>query len=237
MKCVRGNCTRVSNRQGLCQQHYRKAVRGYIDATPVHLHIKALRSRGWSLQRVAEASGMSERGLYILGDRVQAMTAQRILCIPIPADVDGGALIDATGTRRRVQALMTLGWTQTVLAPQMGFRHVHLSQIIHQQSVTAATAAKVKRVYDALHMTPGRSVWVRGWAHRRGWQPPLAWDDIDNPAETPNVGENVHITAQTRIDELYELGVRNVHDIARRLGIKPKSVERQLYPSRYREAS
>lgn len=96
-------------------------------------------------------------------------------------------LVDATGTRRRVQALSALGWSQSYLGERFGVGVSAVQQWTVSSLVQAKTATSVRRLYDELSMTPGPSARARGWAAKRGWPPPLAWDDdtIDDPAARP----------------------------------------------------
>jgi hypothetical protein len=62
--------------------------------------------------------------------------------------------------------------------------------------VHRGTAGQVARVYDELAMTPGPSTRARDAAARRGWVPPLAWDDdeIDDPQARPARGPRRWVT-------------------------------------------
>ncbi|MEV4212651.1 hypothetical protein [Micromonospora sp. NPDC049662] len=98
-------------------------------------------------------------------------------------------LVDAAGTRRRVEALCHLGWSlarQAVCADQPVAEYAAL---LRQSMVTAEQARAVTGVYDALGMTaplPGDTdaVLTRRWATEQGFLPALLWDDdtIDDPA-------------------------------------------------------
>ncbi len=66
--------------------------------------------------------------------------------------------------------------------------------------VRSSVAARVDALFEAWCMTPaptttGRQKWsvsyAKSVAARHGWVPPLAWDDPDDPDETPNVGRDV----------------------------------------------
>lgn len=108
----------------------------------------------------------------------------------------------ALGTRRRLQALMALGWSLSRLATHTGIDPTYLRVIVRQnQRVTTAIAETVATTYDALSMTLPPST-TRGerqglarslrYARERGFAPPLAWDDIDNdpePARTSHDGD------------------------------------------------
>ncbi|CAM5493876.1 hypothetical protein SANTM175S_01230 [Streptomyces antimycoticus] len=106
-----------------------------------------------------------------------------------------GARIDATGTRRRVQALAVRGWSRQVIAERVGMTASHFKKAIGHERVTARLARRVAAVYDAWwnqdpleHGVPPQSVSrARGDAQRSGFHSALAWDDesIDDPDAAP----------------------------------------------------
>lgn len=117
-------------------------------------------------------------------------------------DTFRGALIDATPTRRRIQALMALGWSQPQIAKAAGSDQNRVSSQLHAERITRGGAAKVAAAYELLSFrlppttTRNERVGVnlvRALARRNRWLPPLAWDDIDNDpdprAALTNTGE------------------------------------------------
>jgi hypothetical protein len=100
--------------------------------------------------------------------------------------------VDSTGSARRLQALAALGYGLLDLAEHLewGKSRVRDVQSMRAPLVRVATAERVARVYDELAMTPGPSTRARDLARRRGWVPPLAWDDdeIDDPQARPARG-------------------------------------------------
>jgi hypothetical protein len=92
--------------------------------------------------------------------------------------------------RRRLQALMAIGWPTRELAKHMGYAPGQslfwLYSGVYEQTVDVFE--RVCDLFDSLCMTPGPSVITRKRAARAGWLPPLAWDDIDDPNEHPVVG-------------------------------------------------
>lgn len=100
-------------------------------------------------------------------------------------------LIDATGVRRRLEALQCLGWSLTEVGERIGKNQQNMSKLaIGHQRVYRETYAKVCEVYDELSMTPNTTRYserTRALARSRGYVPPLCWDstDIDDPAATP----------------------------------------------------
>lgn len=104
------------------------------------------------------------------------------------------AWIDATGTRRRLQALCALGWRWTDLAAHFGVSYQAVQHWAEAGTtrVHADTVDRVKVVYSLLSGTPGPSATTRRRAVAKGWVPPLGWDDtaIDDAGAVP------HRTAQ-----------------------------------------
>jgi hypothetical protein len=101
-------------------------------------------------------------------------------------------MVDATGTRRRLQALMTLGWSLPAIAERLGDRGPNIRRLLFAERLTRRFADRIAAVYDALCMirpaghdrTSNAAIArTRIFAARRGWLPPLAWDDIDNDPE------------------------------------------------------
>lgn len=99
--------------------------------------------------------------------------------------------VDSTGSIRRIRALMALGWRYSDIDGAAGYttgRPTWAHNIVTQAMVHVDTAAKVDHVYRELGMTLGPSQRLRVIAAKRGWAPPLAWDNIDDPNESPNLG-------------------------------------------------
>lgn len=99
-------------------------------------------------------------------------------------------VVDATGTRRRLQALAALGWSARAIGERFGRSEgIVYRWMTTSRRVTRSTAVMVDAWFCELAMTKpslgtvhdrysvGRA---RAHAARRGWVPPLAWDDIDN---------------------------------------------------------
>jgi hypothetical protein len=176
----------------------------YIDAGPVREHIAALRAAGIGVERIAHLAGLSASHIRELAEqrrdstaarRVRPSTAMRILAIAID-DVHRAqhSRVDATGTRRRLQALVAIGWPTELLAAQLGRRPNSLCRSMTGESVTARTAHDVATLFEQLwNNRPPRTTSeqraaadaARSHAAARGWLPPLAWDDIESDPTPP----------------------------------------------------
>lgn len=123
--------------------------------------------------------------------------------------------IPALGAQRRIQALMCLGWSSVDIAAEAGWLgRNQVLRILNGQKgkpsawVERATHETVCAVFERLSMrlpTPSPYT-ARTQAHaaRKGYAPPLAWDDIDDENEQPSGLEQfatIDMTA-TRAHEL-----------------------------------
>lgn len=115
--------------------------------------------------------------------------------------------VDATGTRRRIQALYAIGWRECDLAPRLGYINAKRAiPFMHNTDtrlrVFKSNADKVLCLFNELRGTPGPSKHQRARAKRFGWFTPDQWDtaDIDDPASTPLVNRPVRIVDNNATD-------------------------------------
>jgi len=180
----------------------------YVEAGPVRERITALRAAGIGVERIAQLAGLSVSQIRQLSERsrgdsptlprVRPSTATRILGVSIETTSRApGARVDATGSRRRLQALMAMGWPVGGLADQLGRRTNSIQRSMTGESVTARTAQDVAALYERLsNTTPPRATSeqraaadaAKAHATAQGWLPALAWDDIDtDPTPTAQI--------------------------------------------------
>ncbi len=178
---------------------------GLVDAAPVRAHVQRLRAAGVSLQRLSVLSGVGYGTLSALvyGDpsrrqpptgRVRGQTERRLLAVRAnTAGLPPGRRVPATGTRRRLHALVAAGWSLPVLALRAEKTTRNLRRTLTSLTVTAATARTVADLYDELRdlappcRTPQERAEVertRTQARQHGWSPPRAWDDIDTDPDS-----------------------------------------------------
>jgi hypothetical protein len=121
------------------------------------------------------------------------------------------ALADAIGSRRRLQALAAFGWPAGELARRLRIPVQAVVAITcSNAAVPADRAAAIRALYDALWDVPGGNRHVARRARRRGWPPPLGWDDdpddghgIDDPGAVPAPGWR-RTSSQHHLDDLIE---------------------------------
>lgn len=165
-------------------------------------HLAALQRSGMGLKRIAEQAGIAHTTVARIAkvsptSRVHRDTEKAILAVQ--PNLSPGAMVDATGSRRRLRALATIGYPSRHLGRLLGMSApVHLVRVTSgkQPRVQLRTAQAIARLYDELCMTPYSpedlhnrlaATRTRNMAHAAGWAPPLAWDEgsIDDPRARP----------------------------------------------------
>ncbi|MFG2412333.1 hypothetical protein [Streptomyces goshikiensis] len=179
----------------------------YIDAEPTRQHILALLAAGITTNRISQRAGMTHWDIqqFVKGDRtrgrqrrISPARAARILAIDLAAVTP--SLVDATGTRRRIEALTAAGWPMERLAEHFGVSLKYVAEMRKQDKVRDVSAQAVTRAYEQLKdkrpetrgVIPPIAKRARRMAADRGWAPPKYWakfpDAIDDPHFTPEYG-------------------------------------------------
>jgi hypothetical protein len=114
----------------------------------------------------------------------------------LKADIHNGTVGygPAVGTTRRLQALAAIGWTVEQIHAATGVPMATLSHMQrgNRHHIRRDLMLAVKAHFAKVSMTPGPSSIAKNRAAKLGWAPPLAWDDIDDPNDTPNVGAETY---------------------------------------------
>lgn len=180
----------------------------WVDAEPVRAHIRYLQACGMGLRAIENAAdvprrrlqailnGRPERGTGPQGKMRPALATAVLAVEPTLDNLSGHANIAATGTTRRLQALVAVGWPQMRLANELGWTPTNLSTRIVADTVTVKTARAVRDLYERLWnvdpldhgASPGGISRAKNRAAEARWAPPGAWDDdrLDDPAAFPD---------------------------------------------------
>lgn len=228
-KCRCTECTEASRRvqsERSRLQAYGRYDSGRVDAQPVREHIIMLMGYGIGMKRIAALAGVSNAtlGKILYGDQTRNMpprvrtekhVAEGVLAVKPNLDNLGQTVsVDATGTRRRIQALVTIGWSQSRIGELLGMQPGNFNRTIKSDRVQAETARKVKALYEQLWNQPqtgddwhskAAASRARNYAKAHGWSPPLAWDDetIDDPTAQPAVFKETPVAGgEERIEEI-----------------------------------
>lgn len=180
----------------------------WTDAAPVRAHIQTLQSCEMGLRTIAAAaacdrkrlqaiiSGRTERGTGPQ-DKVRPALATAVLAVePTLDNLGASTVISATGTTRRLQALVAGGFPQTHLCWRIGMTLSNFGGTLTRPRVIVRTARAVRDMYEELWRadpaehgaTQGGITRARGYAAGHRWAPVGAWDDdtIDDPAAFPD---------------------------------------------------
>lgn len=189
----------------------------WADAAAVRGHVRGLRAAGGSYEAIAAAAGVSPmtvhrvlRGKQRTADqgraaqrtsgRISASAAQRLLAVTPAMVAQVAARRDASGTRRRLQALVAVGHPRATLAHRLGIPPRTVTRIVRGTTATvspdlhAAICALYERLWDVA--PPGRTLAerkaagaARTLAAGHGWPTPMGLDDerIDDPGYRPRV--------------------------------------------------
>lgn len=211
-----------------------------MPSAPVTAHLKMLVANGMTTVSIAQASGVGRSTIQDLISRprpkVRVDNAQALLGIA-PAGLPTGT-VPSIGTIRRVKALGRLGWSMNAIVatakqldPSLPVTYGTLRQLLHDNPpvVRYRTATAVALAFGELAMRlpdhDRQSSQVRNRAERKGWLPPLAYEDIDDPNDVPSDWAYLPADRATAIRELAEQGENATH-IARRLDMTPRALER-----------
>ncbi|MFF0736825.1 helix-turn-helix domain-containing protein [Streptomyces chartreusis] len=210
--------------------------RRMVDATQARIHIERLQANNWTYAQIGNAGGVSESAVHAIAmgqSEARASTVLGILSAPVTARME--QTVDATGTRRRIQALMYIGHTGRTIGEHAGYSADWMRRIAAGwvRAVNLATAAAVKRAYRQLVARPGASSRTRAYARRHNWRGPLAWSDIDDPSCKPEAsrrsrakdGARAARIDPGRVAELTAAG-RSTRQIADELGCHKRTVTR-----------
>lgn len=206
----------------------------YLDPAPTIAHLKELVAAGYGPCAISVEAGLTKsvvrnlitgRNQYVrrdTRDKLLAVTTRTMSRRANPA-----AFVPILGTHRRLRALIAMGWRMDDIAAA-GVKNP--ATTLHQSGrwVTCAKRDEIAAVYDRLCMTSGpskinadRAVWLE-------YPPPLAWDDIDDPDEIPNLGPKSTLRGRFDVEDIAFLMDQEpftADQIAARLGVVRSAIE------------
>lgn len=254
-QCRRPNCVdryNQANRERLAQKANGTYDR-FVDAQPVREHVQSLLAAGASSRGIATAADVNEKVVRDLlpprngGRRKPAKhrlftdNARKVLAVRVE-DVTPPS-VDATGTVRRVQALIANGWTMGRLAEQLGMSEQYVWELLFRSRredaarVLGSTARRIADRYNDLHskrptrfgITPSRAAQARRLAAANRWPAPKYWADrmdvIDDPDFEPLYGVTRREIVAQDAGELIRWSGLTRETAAERLGVSKSYVE------------
>lgn len=91
------------------------------------------------------------------------------------------------GSRRRLQALLALGWSGQHLADQLGRQRSNLPLARRYTTIKTVFHEDIVTLYQRLRYTAGPNTDTANRADKLGYSPPELWgnQDLDDPASVP----------------------------------------------------
>jgi hypothetical protein len=181
----------------------------YVPADPIRAHVKGLRDFGIGHRQLAKIANVSPIVIQTLmnghsttpGKKTTRITygaAHRLLKIqPEHRHLADGAMIDARGSQRRIQALCVQGYSLRWQATMIGTKYPNYHRILINKKITKQMADRVDELYQRLKFTPHRSDEVhgkkaisitKGYARKNKWVAAAAWINIDTDPKPPTKG-------------------------------------------------
>lgn len=193
---------------------------------------------GWSPAAIADAYGIPIRlvqesgARHAHGEGPRRFGNRTSLKLLKPAKRPTRGFVPAIGSTRRLQALGVLGWTLDEVRTHTG---ITASVLADAQSgkrtvIAAKAAGLIADVYEPMSARRGPSTRATFRALKKGWVPPLAWDEgsLDDPDARPHGGDNSRGRTPTRkIADLHAQG-KDAGEIAVLLNMPTERVERAI---------
>lgn len=164
-----------------------------VDATRAREWVVELGELGFTTQNIAVGSGVSEASVRRLLAKPEArigVALERALMATTPASIYAKApdttFVPATGSSRRLKALLRLGYRLEDIAAGAGIGADSLECVAKgskRKTVTARTHRALAAFYDTARLTWGPSNYTRSFAKRKRYPSPLAWteENIEDP--------------------------------------------------------
>ncbi len=205
------------------------------DVTEARTAITEWVALGFTCVSIARAVGFSKgsveqicRGEWETADRV---FVDRILDVSVRSLIDATpdhGLVPKIGTTRRLHALARMGWAPRALG---GYP---LENIFYRPALTISARwhRQVVALYDDHAMRHGPALKLARAGERRGWPPPLAWDEdvIDDPRAEPAAETPFQDHRAVFLENVQELRshLLSAEQVCRRLGVTVGQTEIRL---------
>lgn len=229
----------------------------WAEADPVREHVRSLMAQGIGWRRIALFADINvnslNRILYAkpVQKRIRLDIAEKLLAVQPSLEAIGcTTAIDATGTKRRLQALVAVGWSQAKIGARLGINATNVGRMLGSDRVTAGSARSVRDLYERMwNEAPPEEDWrdkiaanrARGYATERGWAPPMAWDEnIEDPAAEPEgVGSDKRRGKLPCVEDLEWLvqGGDSIEVLAARYGVELDAVRQKLARAKKKAAA
>lgn len=231
----RYNARRRAIRAGLIQP------RTLIDAEPIRQHILELQAAGVSPTRIARLAGMSHTNVtdFLHASPSQGRGRKRQTTPEIAEKILAVQPLTTTGTMRRIQALVAIGWSIRQIAARADVSTRWIVNLHPGVVVNVVTSKKIAAAYEKLRklnpekhgVWPGHVARSKQRAKDNRWPPPKYWagrmDVIDDPHFEPMYGRTRGELLAADARELFRYGI-TTEQAAQRLGVTKAHLYQEL---------
>ncbi len=204
-----------------------------VDAEPVRQRILELQEAGLSASRIACLSGLTHTTIlaFLHAKPSVGRGRKRHTTPETAAKILAVRPLSTTGTLRRIQALIAIGWTARKIADRAGVSARRIIELRPTEIVNLGTAEKIAAAYEVLrHLNPEKNgVWPghakrsRERAKANHWPDPKYWatrmDAIDDPHFEPLYGITRRLIIAQDANEVMRFAGLDRQAAADRLGV------------------
>lgn len=152
-------------------------------------HIELLHNKyGHTLSGIGRAAGLTPSTvvrMYRDKNRTCTQTTARLILSVKPQPDKQQSLVPSVGAHRRIKALQYMGWTIQQIGEMLGVSSRRVCNILNINRILWETHEDLKTIYDSHCMTFGGHTRTSTLSKTKGYHPPMAWLDIDDPDEIP----------------------------------------------------
>ncbi|MGE4429075.1 MAG: hypothetical protein AB7G37_21705 [Solirubrobacteraceae bacterium] len=163
-----------------------------VPSGPIREHVLALTEHQFLSYSIATAAGVTQTAVDRIRRGLNPTTRQRVanaILAVTPQSIFASAgdchKVPAYASQRRLRALAALGWRLDDIDAHMETGQ-RAKAINGNTWVYGKVHRRIAAVYEELSGKVGPSERTRRQARARGYAPPLAWDDIEDPNERPD---------------------------------------------------
>lgn len=203
------------------------AAQRFMPAEPVQDHYHRLTLAGISAHQIAGITGLSVRAVRAAGETIRTGTQRHglvdrkagELILGVHADTSdlpADARILAVGAKRRVQALIALGWPTAQVAAWLRVPAATVDALLDPATVFISARAHrtIVKVYRAHfgEVPAVKDVDSLDRARSNGWRTGMAWDDIDLDAAPATSLTATGHGAEVFVDDVaVEMAMKGTH--------------------------
>jgi hypothetical protein len=214
-------------------------ARVLIDAAPVRQHILDLLDAGLTLTCIAHLAGVAHTTIctFVHGRPSNKRGVQRQTTPETAAKILAVRPLTTTGTIRRIQALVAVGWPVRRIAARAGVSQRWAFELRPEEPILMSNAEKIVVAYEQLRrLSPekngvhaGHAAKARARAKANRWPSPTYWDqraeDIDDKHFEPLYGVTRRELVAQDAGWLMRTQGLDKNAVAERLGVDKSYVE------------